>query len=154
MRPSQWLYNKCKWEPVSSTSMAGKAGSPASVTHSPVGMSTRRPMGLARARFFRYLGFLFTHLTSQTARTIAWPMINSTLAKVCIRNLFALFNRSLTKCFFLVCTLEEVAEQLICALFETSRPGNMTVRMTESTIRCIIVHRIGTSITRPCDELS
>ncbi len=52
MRPSQWLYNKCKWEPVSSTSMAGKAGSPASVTHSPVGMSTRRPMGLARARFF------------------------------------------------------------------------------------------------------
>ncbi|KAK0222644.1 hypothetical protein EDD85DRAFT_796176 [Armillaria nabsnona] len=64
---------------LSSMGMTGKAGSPAGVTHSPV-------------------GFLFTHLTSQTARTIAWPMIKSTLAKSY--------------------TLEGSVEQSICTLFE------------------------------------
>ncbi|KAK0221129.1 hypothetical protein EDD85DRAFT_796526 [Armillaria nabsnona] len=64
---------------LSSMDMTGKAGSLAGVTHSPV-------------------GFLFIHLTSQTARTIAWPMINPTLAKSY--------------------TLEGSVEQFICMLFE------------------------------------
>ncbi|KAK0209495.1 hypothetical protein IW262DRAFT_510049 [Armillaria fumosa] len=69
-----------------------------------------------------------------TARTFAWRMTTATPAR-------SILSRKLRSSS----SVRSSRRSLI------SRPGRMTLRMTGSTIGCIIVPPIGTSITRQCE---
>ncbi len=149
--PPRWLYNDRKWEPVFVDRYDWKGwkfgkrdpfscGYVDKVTYE---IGTR---AFSPSRFSLYSSCL----ADCKDHCLAYDKFNSCEG---VYPKFSLFNCSLTRGFLLVYTLEGSAEQFICALFQEivdSTPRNMTVRMNGY----IIVQRIRTSITRPCDELS